>query len=293
MVERETIAKLWKEVDPARSSPPIIQNCGPIISQADIDAAERLAAEKLSQADIDAAERLAAEKRSTPAPDLPTSLFEQASQQNQICPERTLLPWPPPLATAYVSYRSQDLNHAGLKTVGDVNMWLWNQLATAGFDQHKHWAVPGGFALVTPLDAIDDLARPLESYQSRGALEGRSWRDFGFSLVDFLYSMVSRPVNRARVFLFVLTTDERAGNPQVLMTNDYAKEWKNCGGTDLYALEGVKASDALAADHLFLIFVYEFVKPPRNDPEIVEAGTGRRVDYYLKGSKLKIAEQLR
>jgi hypothetical protein len=272
-LERASIAKLWKQVDASLAA--FRDSCGPIVTPNDLSMADQVAANESSQA--------------------LTTTFQLSSYQDgdvtspSSCPNATLFPWPPPVPTSSAAWDYYHLTRrTGFKTVGDVDRWLEDQLNPAGFTQRKFWGVPGGFAVVTPLEAIDDGEKPIAG--AVGTVDDRTSRSFGFSLADFLWKLFSHPVNHSRVFLFILTNDDRADRLGIPVSTMFVNTWKDCGVRTLGGVEqvnGVTPADPLTTSHFFMILVYEFEKN-----QMISSFAGHRIEQFLRGSNLKLDEQL-
>jgi len=212
-------------------------------------------------------------------------------------PKFNLLPWPAPVATTSVPYhRINDARRGGFKNLGELDNWLEDTLKSAGYYEYKYWNVPGGFALVTRLEPIDDDARPVGKerfIESEGGQRDGSLSSYGWSLVDYLVALTSKPVNRARVFLFAVTNDDQAESNSTKMTTEYAKDWLEGGTHSLAGLKDVDPSMALTEKHVFMVLVYEFLNKKDRGPEVVETTKGLTINKHLRASGLKIAEHFK
>ena len=136
--------------------------------------------------------------------------------------------------------------------------------------------------MVTPLEAIDEDAKPI---QADRFIEDQSSKP-GWSLINYLDALISRPVDRSRVFLFVLTTDDSAEKRQANMSPAFATKWQECGAHALQGLKDVKPSNPISNRHIFLILVYEFTKSPNDVAQMVLPQVGHRIDNFLKAAGL-------
>jgi hypothetical protein len=296
-VELQTIIKLWKEqirvwhsqrVVGSDSTKLLTEVAGTCIRALPEPSRSQLS-DKLHETGIILA--VAGPGAPPPTSDLPSN---NPTSQNPSGSDSLLrlFPWPPPIATTSTTYTYSDLSkRAKFKTIGDIDEWLGRELKSANYFESKYWSVPGGFALVTRLEVIDDDARPVNKNRFIEPAGGHSLWDYGWSLVDYLVALTSAPARRARVFLFALTDDDRAQRQTVNVTTDYARGWLQ-GGT--HSLSGLKDLDPhlpLTEKHVLMVLVYEFVKDTNQDPR-VELRNGRPIERHLYWSGIKLTDRL-
>jgi len=166
-----------------------------------------------------------------------------------------LEPWPPPTATEYAARLNIAAEHPTWKTVGDALDALQNELSSGGHHKLRYWGAPDGFAIVIPQHAIDDRGRPISNSEETNASV------IGSGIVQEIWKsvpdLVSGPVRRSRILLFVITTDTSVGDSQALMTPEIGKHWDRNGR---FAPSQIDRTRPFTSNHFAAFFVYVFEK---------------------------------
>jgi hypothetical protein len=118
--------------------------------------------------------------------------------------ERTDFPWPPPLPSTSMEIGKDLLApptpDSRLTVAAD---WLSRALRAAGYGDLRFYDIPKGFALVTPLELIDDqglaMAHPDPKQRFSAAYPGE-----GFFTMRFWSDLLHARVGRFRLFVFVV-----------------------------------------------------------------------------------------
>jgi hypothetical protein len=196
---------------------------------------------------------LAACDEDAPPPKVPvTTSFASASEHE------TNFPWPPPLPSTSMEIQRELLAPAAsdsrLTVIAD---WLVRALRGAGYSDFRFYDIPQGFALVTPLELIDDqgLAMPHPDPRVRFSA---AYPGEGFFTMRFWSDLLNARMGRFRLFVFVVI-DHPFG---------YAKDvtdaeilWKHPSAT----LPASRADLAYTAvDHCYAL-VYEVEHPKGTD----------------------------
>lgn len=206
-------------------------------------------------------------------------------------------PWPPPQASGQqlipnariaLAIAQLPIRHtptAGVSpsagvwaTLADADAVLTNALDQAGYTDRSYYRVPGGYALATRLEHIQDDGRPLDA--------SRRWdinpeRSSGFSLTDYLRALFATDPGLYRVIVFVLRDGEVV--PQgARPTADTAEAWVLNGGSALPAEVGSQPFDTRIT---CTALIYEFEKPPAGEATLHRPGhiTARQ---HLESSRL-------
>ena len=110
-------------------------------------------------------------------------------------------PWPPPAASA--SYVLPDRLLDGYRTLGDVTEAILAALEQNGYVERSFFRTePGGVALVTRLERINDDGSPSAEYERWPA--GAQRQDSTRGLLDFLQGLFFVDPGHYRVIVFVL-----------------------------------------------------------------------------------------
>jgi hypothetical protein len=182
------------------------------------------------------------------------------------------VPWPPPMPTSSYAYPFDWVRrHA---TVGDISADIEALLTKSGYTQFSYSIVPGGFALATRFERVEQDETPtadIARWAPLGASVPQSWLD----MVKALFR--GRREGQCRLFVFFLTTDDKQPSHQAAML-DEARTW-SLGGTP--RLPNSLSQNPLTAKHRFYAYEYEFIEEPSRD--IVE----------LRDSFVPLEQQLR
>lgn len=108
------------------------------------------------------------------------------------------LPWPPPPSSA--NYVLPKTFMASMQRFSQVDDRLTAALRSANYETFGYYAIPGGFALVTQLEQIDNQGRPKpETVRWRNAITSTGrWQ-------DWLRNLVIANNGRFRVLVFTVT----------------------------------------------------------------------------------------
>jgi hypothetical protein len=166
-----------------------------------------------------------------------------------------LHPWPPPVASARMVLPRTLIdpdNNAEL-TLGDVDRRLTAALAEAGYAGHGYSGVPGGFAIVTPVERFLPDGSPLDP-TSRWSTKLPPLRSF--SLGEYIRALFTAESGHFRVLLFIVTDQpfhSDAGRARLSTVETWARQGVNTLPT------AVEDQDYTRA-HNTTVLVYEFEK---------------------------------
>ncbi len=168
-------------------------------------------------------------------------------------------PWPPPKASATSDVSRRLLEDS--KTLGDVDAKLVEALDKAGYGERSYYWIPGGYALATRIERMDDDGAPHKP--DRWNLNPSLMRNF--DLVVFLKALVSAPVGRYRVFVFTVTSQAYKSDTAE-PSYETAVKWAGSGAS---ALTPEIAQQPYTKEHAVKARIYEFEK---------SGGKGRQMD---------------
>ena len=163
-------------------------------------------------------------------------------------------PWPPPAPS---DRRLLQLSQLGSGTPPDTWGALADRiLALVRKARYRSWgfyAAPGGFAVVTRIEQLDQENGVALAGDQRWASEVKV---AGTSILDGIFT-VRRPRGVYRVIAFVLTTDPRSGGPVTdpAVMLQLARRWGISGALDLP--EVLRSNPITRVQRLFAL-VYEF-----------------------------------
>jgi len=189
-------------------------------------------------------------------------------------------PWPPPRPTDQAEY---SIDRTNFKTVGEFADALMARLNGAGMHHLRFWGAPNGVAVVVPLEAIDERARPIETNANTGGTQTGGPLS---AIVEGFLQLVSEPIRDSRVLLFVLTNDSKARHQTAPMTPEIGRQWMQ----NDYMRPEVNRSVELTDQHFVLAAVYEFRKENNeSDPALLTEDHKRHsLKEHLAGSQLDI-----
>jgi len=142
--------------------------------------------------------------------------------------------------------------------LSDVDDALRGALKGAGYFSANYYIVPGGFALVTPMERIGgDASKKPEP--ERWHLSPMS--DDDFSLMDYIRALFSATNGYYRVLVFAVTSDAFS-QERTPVSYDRAGSWSDGG---LNRLPRTIASERYTEEHACVALVYVFRRPPSGE----------------------------
>jgi hypothetical protein len=175
-------------------------------------------------------------------------------------------PWPPPAASA--SYVLPDRLFDGYRTLGDVTNAILAALEQNGYVERSFFRTdPGGVALVTRLERINDDGSPSVERWPAGAQRQNSTR----GLLDFLQGLFFVDPGHYRVIVFVLQDvpfSQSADN----VTAEQAHAWLTSG---LNVLSPQIAQRPFDGGHV-TVLIYEFASDGSKVQVVTSQLTGKQ-----------------
>jgi hypothetical protein len=196
----------------------------------------------------------AAARPSPPPTSLPPVVAAARRRPAEPLPD---FPWPPPPATRLVLPRAAVVERPGVASQADAADVLVEALEQRGYLERGFFRVPGGFALATKLERIDENGEP--------APEASRWAQGNvpaeFSLAAILKRLAGVPPGRFRVLVFVVTPEpfSSSGRP---VAGDVAEGWVTAGFNKLPREFRQVPVDA---DTACTVLVFEFERLPVDD----------------------------
>ena len=177
--------------------------------------------------------------------------------------------WPPPKPSAL--YNLPQTLFRPATTLGDMNAQLQTALAAAGYSRCAYFSVPGGFALATQLEQIDEDGTP--------KAESERWTtDLGplrrFSLRAYVRALGHGRTGYFRVMVFLIT-DRAFSASSTRASRGTALEWLEEGANRLHPAISRKP---YSANHAVTAYAFEFEKREGRDPHLRSPGrlTGQK-----------------
>jgi len=176
-------------------------------------------------------------------------------------------PWPVPKPSALEVLTLESLGKlAGTGvTFRDVDERITNALYSAGYDDKSYFGVPGGFAIVTRLEKMDEFGNSDYSNRWASALSPISLVDF--SLTKYLEALFGVPKGHYRVFVFVISSEivVQSGTPAV---QEDAQTWIVEGANKL---PNQMKDLPYTREHTTTAYIYEFI----------QSGVGEAASYNI------------
>jgi hypothetical protein len=183
-----------------------------------------------------------------------------------------LLPWPPPDPSSQVVLPRRLL---AAPTLGDLDDQLTANLSSVGYSGSTYWGVPGGFALVTPIEQTNANGAPLDG-RKRWCVSV-AWMK-SFSLSEYLKALFTAPPGYFRVLVFITSTEPFAPSG-ARMTLETIERWSGGG---LNVLPEKIRGQPLTKRHRITVLVYEFIKRKKSDhPTTSVPGRVRARDHLI------------
>jgi hypothetical protein len=191
-----------------------------------------------------------------------------------------MLPWPPPSPSSQMVIDRNFLLEAGPTTsLADVDGTIQAALSGAGYSGSTYWSVPGGFAIVTPLEQTDANGAPLgEQVRWIAAIAGMR----AFSLSEYLRALFTAPPGYFRVLVFVVSPQPFAPT-DAQATLDIIAGWSRGG---LSFLPDSIGGERFTEAHRITVLVYEFVKRHDRDAPIASVPGRLRATAHLAATDL-------
>ena len=168
-----------------------------------------------------------------------------------------------------------------LKTVGDADDELRKELNASGHYKLRYWGAPGGFAVVVPLEPIDDKGRPLVGPVTAEA--SWAWGSIIEEIRNAVPALVSGSVRRYHILLFIISDDQKMRHPEESMTADTGRNWEINGA---FVLPKIDRSTPLTSDHMAAVFVYEFEKDKSGNLRMLDRSNLPAIQH-LRSANLK------
>jgi hypothetical protein len=198
-----------------------------------------------------------------PGPDLAAPSGGGGSAAQSSMPE---FPWPPPAASA--SYVLPDRLFDGYRTLGDVTEAILEALEQNGYVERSFFRTdPGGVALVTRLERINDDGSPSVARWPAGAQRQDSTR----GLLDFLQGLFFVDPGHYRVIVFVLQ-DVPFSQSAENVTAEQAHAWLTSG---LNVLPPQIAQRPFNGGHV-TVLIYEFASDGSKVQVVTSQLTGKQ-----------------
>ena len=208
----------------------------------------------------------------TPPSPPPTGVGVDRASPSSLLPAPSF-PWPPPSASA-IEVISRPLleTQAGQTRLRDVADRITGALQRNGYNEHKFYQFPGGFALVTRMEQMEADGTS-KANSERWILDNSSTLE-QFSVTAYLRALFTASPGYYRVFVFIVTT-----NPIMQSTNgprpDDAMNWL-VGG--LNTLPETIGELDFADNYAGTALIYEFVR------ETEDAEAYARIPGEFQGS---------
>jgi hypothetical protein len=191
-----------------------------------------------------------------------------------------LEPWPPPEPSSFARLpRTALVDAAHPATLKSVAARLAAALERAQYPDYTFFSVPGGFAMATRIERIDEQGVPLGElrFAPPNAFEP-------FALVACVKNLFFAPTGLYRQFLFVVTDQPFVASPKQLPP----EELQTLPARGATALPSPYAERPFTDEHQVTALIYEFCKGCSTPTSKVEQV--KRVDAHrhLAGAQLDL-----
>lgn len=176
-------------------------------------------------------------------------------------------PWPPPKSSGLYVIPSEVLNKGGRPlTLGEVEKRLSLALEAEDYTERRYYTAPGGFAIATRLEQLDDSGAPRKppdrwSSDFTPNLTSSSWAD---ELRQYIALLRNKP-GLFQILLFVVS-DKTIVEGDYATSKAAASNWLAEGSTRLDpAIQRIKNTDTMECT----VFVYDFESRRGDNPDSV------------------------
>jgi hypothetical protein len=198
--------------------------------------------------------------------------------------EPVAFPWPPPPASAELRVGLAASSGRPLR-MSDLTEDLERALELKGYARRSYYPVPGGFALLTPLEQIDDKGRPIEG-ESRFSVEMPFLDELGW-IEQAIGLFFRTPVGRYRGLVFLVT--DQAWSRTALAPALPGFKAAFDGGWN--ALPHALGALPVGAKVAMTILIYEFTRSPQAQGAVFVANSNLGAREHLRVAG--IVDQLR
>jgi len=207
-------------------------------------------------------------------------------------PTKRIEPWPPPVPTVSAYFGLDVARQGRFKTVGALADGVEGTLTRAGYTEIRYWGAPNGFAIVTRVEPIDKQARPVKGdwMLQHASLDPRQSESIFDYIFKVLRQLLSAPISHSRIFLFVITDDDKIDHPTVSMTPEIGEAWINRGGR--IGLTDEQRAHPIGSKHKLIVFIYEFRINQQSEPELLVRDDEHSVEDHLHASRLNVRAEL-
>jgi hypothetical protein len=173
-------------------------------------------------------------------------------------------PWPPPKASASATIpRELLVGNAAHPMLGTVAQSIESAFQEAGYGEKSHYGVPGGFALASQIERINQDGSPKDSID-RWSLETPPVRKV--SLAWYLNALFLARPGYYRVIVFVVTS-KAFPQRDVKVTSEQSKRWVKSG---LNKLPEQIGNQEYSSAHRCTALIYEFKRTGTGHAEFVD-----------------------
>ena len=174
---------------------------------------------------------------------------ERGLEDQEVAPK---FPWPPPKASAFETVpRELLVGNAAHPTLSTVAQAIESAFQQAGYGEKSYYSVPGGFAMASQIEQINQDGSPKESVD-RWSLETPPLRKF--SLGSYLNALFTAQPGYYRVIVFVVTSQAFPQSPE-RVTSEKSRQWVSSG---LNKLPEKIGNQEYSSAHSCSALIYEF-----------------------------------
>jgi hypothetical protein len=173
-------------------------------------------------------------------------------------------PWPPPKASASdMIPRELLVGNAAHPTLGAVAQAIESAFQEAGYGEKSYYSVPGGFAMASQIEQINQDGSPKDSID-RWSLETPPMRKV--SVGSYLNALFMARPGYYRVIVFVVTS-KAFPQRDVKVTSEESKQWVSSG---LNKLPEEIGNQEYSRAHSCTALIYEFKRPEGQHARLME-----------------------
>jgi len=174
-------------------------------------------------------------------------------------------PWPPPKSSSHIDVQSSFLvSPSGQTLLKDVASRLEDAFDSAGYVERSYYAIPGGFAIASQLEQMNDDGTSKDAPDRWSAA---IQPQFHFSLGEFIAAIFHAHTGRFRIIVFVVTSRAMTQADSAVPMEE-ARNWVNQGANKLPSSIGnLVYSDTSSCTAL----IYEYTQSSVHaDPQFVD-----------------------
>ena len=187
-------------------------------------------------------------------------------------------PWPPETPSSRIEIPRKGLLSPGKNlSISEVQSLLSDTLWAAGYLERSYYSVPGGFALVTRIEGITDVGKPLGETLRYLVSDAEK----PFSLPNYILELFVAPKGKYRFLVFIVS-DEAIKLSVKELSEEAAIDRLNKGAVSFPSKHFNDSN--FTDDHDITVLIYEYeLSEAKSQPKLASPGIGSGLHLLNSG----------